>query len=91
LHHEFEETRITKGFVGALPRGHRASAQEDRTVECSVKEEKILCQEGVEEACKQAQQRKEFFEFWKLEERSTEGTFTGLLNTLEDSRRGLRN
>jgi hypothetical protein len=56
-----------------------------------VKEEKILCQEGVEEACKQAQQRKEFFEFWKLEERSTEGTFTGLLNTLEDSRRGLRN
>jgi hypothetical protein len=30
-----------------------------------VKEEKILRQEGVEKACKQAQQRKELFEFWK--------------------------
>jgi hypothetical protein len=30
-------------------------------------------------------------EFWRLKERSTEGTLTGLLNTLKDSRRGLRN
>jgi hypothetical protein len=54
-----------------------------------MKEEKILCQEGIEKVCKQAQQRKELFEFRKLEKRSTEGTFTGLLNTQKYSRRGL--
>jgi hypothetical protein len=43
----------------------------------------------VEKVCKQAQEDRELFELWKLEERSTEGTFTGLLNTQKYSRRSL--
>jgi hypothetical protein len=38
--------------------------REDRTVECSVGKEKKLCQEGIESVCRQAQKRKELFEFW---------------------------
>jgi hypothetical protein len=39
--------------------------------------------------CKQAQEDRELFELWNMEERSTEGTFTRLLNTQKYSRRSL--
>jgi hypothetical protein len=51
--------------------------------------EEILRQEGVEKVCRQAQENRELFEFCHLKEVSTEGTFTGLLNTQKHSRRGL--
>jgi hypothetical protein len=40
-------------------------------------EEKELCQEGIESVCRQAQKRKELFEFCELKEESTEGSSLG--------------
>jgi hypothetical protein len=47
----------------------------DRTVERSM--EKILCQEGVEKVCKQAQENRELFEFYHLKGESKEGSSQG--------------
>jgi hypothetical protein len=49
--------------------------------------EQRLCQEGIEEGCRQDTRRKELFEFYHLKEASTEGDFTGLLNTQRLSNR----
>jgi hypothetical protein len=39
--------------------------------------EKILFQVGIETVCRQAQKRRELFEFWKLKGESTEGSSQG--------------
>jgi hypothetical protein len=49
--------------------------------------EEILRQEGVEGVCRR-HRRKELFEFYHLKEASTEGAFTGLLNTQKTQREG---
>jgi hypothetical protein len=84
-----EKTRITEDSESSARRAlSKCKGAQRRTELLNVLWKKILRQEGVEKVCKQAQERKELFEFWKLEERSTEGTFTGLLNTQKDSARG---
>jgi hypothetical protein len=47
----------------ALSRCIEAQDKGDKTVERSVKKKKLY-QEGIESACRQAQKRKEPFEFW---------------------------
>jgi hypothetical protein len=80
---KFRRNRITKDSESSARwalSGCIGAQKEDRTVERS----------GIRYSarwalskCADRHRRRELFEFWNLEEESTKGIFTGLLNTLQ--------